>query len=94
MQPVPAGLNARARSRPRSSAADEEIPSMFTPQYVLVAPVDEGGEFVFAHAFGSGIRVWTRGLVRRVDERPDGPAVSPPRCTAGASATWRPCGTS
>ncbi|MFG2564645.1 hypothetical protein ACGFR6_04305 [Streptomyces sp. NPDC048567] len=40
---------------------------------VLVAPVDGGGEFFFAHAFDSGIRVWTRGLVRRVDERPRKP---------------------
>ncbi|MCZ1012262.1 hypothetical protein [Streptomyces lydicus] len=38
--------------------------------YVLTVPVDEGGEFVFAHAFDSGIRVWMRGLTCRVDERP------------------------
>ncbi|MFE0369546.1 hypothetical protein [Streptomyces tendae] len=38
--------------------------------HVLVVPVDEGGEFVFAHALDSGIRVWTRGPLRRVDERP------------------------
>ncbi|MFD5856098.1 hypothetical protein [Streptomyces chartreusis] len=43
---------------------------MLTPTYVLAAPVDEGGEIVFAHAFDSGIRVWMRGLIRRVDERP------------------------
>ncbi|MFJ4084945.1 hypothetical protein ACIP2Z_39130 [Streptomyces iakyrus] len=41
-----------------------------TPTYVLAAPVSEGGELVFAHAFDSGIRVWMRGLTRPVDERP------------------------
>ena len=41
-----------------------------TPTYVLAAPVSEGGELVFAHAFDSGIRVWMRGLTRTVDERP------------------------
>ncbi|MFF4902206.1 hypothetical protein [Streptomyces sp. NPDC001068] len=43
---------------------------MPTPKHVLVVPVAEGGEFVLAHALDSGIRVWTRGLTRRVDERP------------------------
>lgn len=43
---------------------------MPTQQHVLVAPVAEGGELVFAHALDSGIRVWMRGLVRRVDEYP------------------------
>ncbi|PKW05162.1 hypothetical protein SAMN05428944_7848 [Streptomyces sp. 1222.5] len=43
---------------------------MPTPAHVLAAPVDEGGEFVFAHAFDRGIRVRMRGLTCRVDERP------------------------
>ncbi|MGX5186254.1 hypothetical protein ACWKT5_26620 [Streptomyces avermitilis] len=43
---------------------------MSTLEHVLVVPVEEGGAFVFAHALDSGIRVWMRGLVRRVDERP------------------------
>jgi hypothetical protein len=43
---------------------------MPTPEHVLVVPVSEGGEFVFAHALDSGIRVWMRGLTSRVDERP------------------------
>jgi hypothetical protein len=43
---------------------------MSTPEHVLVVPVEEGGEFVFAHALDSAIRVWTRGPFRRVDERP------------------------
>lgn len=43
-------------------------------QHVLVVPVDEGGEFVFAHTLDSGIRVWVRSLVRRVDERPRRPS--------------------
>lgn len=47
---------------------------MSTLDHVLVTPVDEGGELVFAHALDSGIRVWARGLTRRVDERPRRPA--------------------
>lgn len=43
---------------------------MPTPTHVLAAPVEEGGELVFAHALDSGIRVWMRGLTRLVDERP------------------------
>ncbi|MFF4888128.1 hypothetical protein ACWD6Q_33620 [Streptomyces nigra] len=43
---------------------------MPTPKHVLAAPVEEGGELVFAHALDSGIRVWMRGLTRLVDERP------------------------
>ncbi|MFF9158252.1 hypothetical protein ACF1AB_39180 [Streptomyces sp. NPDC014846] len=43
---------------------------MHTPTHVLAVPAEEGGEFVFAHALDSGIRVWMRGLTRRVDERP------------------------
>lgn len=41
-----------------------------TPTHVLVTPVSEGGELVFAHALDSGIRVWMRGLTGPVDERP------------------------
>ncbi|MFJ2730795.1 hypothetical protein [Streptomyces collinus] len=71
MQPFPTGLIARARVLGRvRPAADEEIPSMPTPTHVLVAPVEKGGELVFAHALDSGIRVWMRGLTRIVDERP------------------------
>ncbi|MGW2110016.1 hypothetical protein [Streptomyces sp. NPDC001948] len=50
---------------------------MTTLDHVLVVPVNEGGEFVFAHALDSGIRVWMRGLVRRSAEsarRPRGVA--------------------
>ncbi|MFF7098105.1 hypothetical protein ACFY9A_37825 [Streptomyces rubradiris] len=43
---------------------------MPTPTHVLVTPVSEGGELVFAHALDSGIRVWMRGLTGPVDERP------------------------
>ncbi|MEU9781456.1 hypothetical protein AB0H92_10865 [Streptomyces phaeochromogenes] len=54
---------------------------MPTQQHVLVVPVDEGGEFIFAHALDSGIRVWVRSLVRRVDERPRRPrGVAAPMC--------------
>jgi hypothetical protein len=34
----------------------------------LVVPVQEGGEFVFAHGRGNGVRVWTRSLARRLPE--------------------------
>ncbi|MFF3787159.1 hypothetical protein [Streptomyces sp. NPDC001933] len=50
---------------------------MTTLDHVLVVPVNEGGELVFAHALDSGIRVWMRGLVRRSAEsarRPRGVA--------------------
>ncbi|GGV50671.1 hypothetical protein GCM10010245_79870 [Streptomyces spectabilis] len=42
---------------------------MPTPPHVLVAPVVEGGEFVFAHAGDSALRVWTRNLTCRVEEQ-------------------------
>lgn len=38
--------------------------------HVLVVPVAEGGELVFAHGQDGGIRVWTRGLTTRLDETP------------------------
>ncbi|WP_331732133.1 hypothetical protein OG613_47495 (plasmid) [Streptomyces sp. NBC_00015] len=38
--------------------------------HVLVVPVSEGGELIFAHTLDSGIHVGMRGLTRPVDERP------------------------
>ncbi|SEE82499.1 hypothetical protein SAMN05216483_6668 [Streptomyces sp. 2131.1] len=51
---------------------------MPTPTHVLAAPVEEGGELVFAHSLDSGIRVWMRGLTRVIDERPRPQGVAAP----------------
>ncbi|MGA5819829.1 hypothetical protein ACPC54_18455 [Kitasatospora sp. NPDC094028] len=41
-----------------------------TPAHQLIVPTAEGGDLVFVHFPGAGIGVWTRGIGRRLDEKP------------------------